>query len=111
MALANLGYRSKLRALAARIKELVMNVFGRPQLLMVAALLVAAPAFAQTPQAQTQTNPAQKSQPHKQPTQDGNSPTTVGPASKAHKQKTQGDLPEVGPASGAYKGNVPRSQY
>jgi hypothetical protein len=88
-----------------------MNVFGRSQLLMVAGLLIAAPALAQTPQAQTQTSPAQKSQAQKQPTQDGNSPTTVGPASKASKQKTEGDLPEVGPASGAYNGNVPRSKY
>lgn len=88
-----------------------MNVFGRPQVLIVAGLLIAAPALAQTPQGQTQMSQTQKSQAQKQPTQDGNSPTTVGPASKAYKQKTQGDLPEVGPASGAYKGNVPRSQY
>jgi hypothetical protein len=97
------------------IRELVMKAFGRSQLLMVAGLLLAAPALAQSPQGQ------------KQPTQDGNSPTTVGPGSAASKQqtqnmahsdpsgakkqKTQGDLPEVGPASGAYKGNVPRSQY
>jgi hypothetical protein len=88
-----------------------MKLIGHSQLLMVAGLLVAAPALAQTPQAQTETNQTQKSQAQKQPTQDGNSPTTVGPASKAYKQETQGDLPEVGPASGAYKGNVPRSKY
>jgi hypothetical protein len=45
---------------------------------------MAAPAFAQTPAT-------------KQKTQDGNSPTMVGPASKAYKQQTQslshGDAP------------------
>jgi hypothetical protein len=57
-----------------------------------AGLLIAAPAFAQDPAT-------------KQKTQDGNSPTMVGPASGAYKQKTQdGNSPTmVGPASGAYK--------
>src|ERR1700744_6138332 len=53
----------------------------------VAILLLAAPAFAQTPAT-------------KQKTQDGNSPTTVGPASKAgkaYKQPTQGLPPGLGP--------------
>jgi hypothetical protein len=59
---------------------------------MGASLLMAAPVFAQTT-------------PQKQQTQDGNSPTTVGPGSAAYKQKTQdGNSPTmVGPASGAYK--------
>jgi hypothetical protein len=40
----------------------------------------------------------------KQKTQDGNSPTQVGPASGAYKQQTDGNSPPmVGPASGAYK--------
>jgi len=57
-----------------------------------AGLLIAAPAFAQDSAT-------------KQKTQDGNSPTTVGPGSAAYKQKTQdGNSPTmVGPASGAYK--------
>ena len=54
--------------------------------------LMAAPAFAQS----TAT---------KQKTQDGNSPTMVGPGSKAYKQQTQdGNSPTmVGPGSKAYK--------
>ena len=99
---------------------------GHSPLLVVASLLIAAPAFLQTAQAQTPASQTQTPQVKKQATQDGNSPTTVGPASKAYKQKTQsmahsdpsaykqktqGDLPEVGPASGAYNGNVPRSKY
>jgi hypothetical protein len=90
-----------------------MKVLGRFQSVLVASLLVAAPAFAQSSQ-------------ETHPMQGGNSPATVGSnaqtkqktqsltrsdPSTAYKQKTQGDLPEVGPASGAYKGNVPRSQY
>jgi hypothetical protein len=50
----------------------------------IGALLMAAPALAQTPAT-------------KQKTQDGNSPTTVGPAGKAYKQNTQGLPPGVGP--------------
>jgi hypothetical protein len=90
-----------------------MKIFGRPGIVILTGLLGAAPAFAQTPQPQNQTSQAQKptSQVQKQRTQDGNSPTTVGPASKAYKQRTQGDLPEVGPASGAYNGNSLRSKY
>jgi hypothetical protein len=53
-------------------------------------LLRAAPAFAQTE------TPGQK-----QATQDGNSPTTVGPGSKAYKQKSQ-SLAHSDPGS-AYK--------
>ena len=58
-----------------------------------AAMLLAAPAFAQS-------TPATK-----QKTQDGGGPTQVGPASGAYKQKTQdgGSPTMVGPASGAYK--------
>jgi hypothetical protein len=57
-----------------------------------AGLLMAAPAFAQ-------------SDAQKQKTQDGNSPTTVGPGSGAYKQKTQdGNSPTtVGPGSAAFK--------
>ena len=59
-------------------------------IIMMAGLLAAAPAFAQT-QAQKQKTQA-----------DG--PAMVGPASGAYKQKTQADGPAmVGPASGAYK--------
>jgi hypothetical protein len=90
-----------------------MKIFGRTQGVLFASLLIATPAFAQAPQTQKQTPPAhvQTSQAQKQKTQDGNSPTTVGPASGAYKQKTQGSLPEVGPASGAYNGNVQHSRY
>jgi len=90
-----------------------MKIFGRPSLVILAGLLGAAPAFAQTTQSQNQTSQAQKpaSEVKKQRTQDGNSPTTVGPGSKAYKQQTQGDLPEVGPASKAYNGNSLRSKY
>jgi hypothetical protein len=96
-----------------RLKELVMKILGRPSLVILAGLLGAAPAFAQTTQSQNQTSQAQKpaSEVKKQRTQDGNSPTTVGPGSKAYKQQTQGDLPEVGPASKAYNGNSLRSKY
>jgi hypothetical protein len=79
------------------------------QIVMIAGLLIAAPAFAQAPQ--TQQPKQQTAQAKKQKTQDGNSPTTVGPGSRAYKQQTQGDLPEVGPASGAYSGNSLRSKY
>ncbi len=75
------------------MRTLRLSVFAA-----AAGLLMAAPAFAQTPT-------------HKQRT-DGNSPTMVGPASGASKQRTDGDSPTmVGPASGAYKqrtdGNSP----
>jgi hypothetical protein len=63
-----------------------MNKF-RIAAIAMGALLMAAPAFAQTPAT-------------KQKTQDGNSPTTVGPASKAgkaYKQPTQGLPPGLGP--------------
>jgi hypothetical protein len=99
--------------IAGLMQELDMKVSGRPQRVLFASLLIAGPAFAQAPQTQKQTPPApaQASQAPNQNKQDDNSPTTVGPDSDASKQKTQGDLPEVGPASGAYKGNVPRSKY
>jgi hypothetical protein len=79
---------------------------------MGAALLMAAPAFAQTDATKQKTqdgnSPAQvgpASGAYKQKTQDGNSPAMVGPASGAYKQKTQdgGSPTMVGPASGAYK--------
>jgi hypothetical protein len=100
--------------LVLKIEGFVMKVLGRSQLVLVASLLIAAPAFAQSTQGQTQ------------PTQGGSSPASIGSGTTtkqktqsmahaaptgAYKQKTQGDLPEVGPASGAYKGNVPHSQY
>jgi hypothetical protein len=68
-----------------------MKTLTLAMLAMGAGLLVAGPSFAQTAE--------------KQKTQDGNSPTTVGPGSAAYKQKTQdgGSPTMVGPASGAYK--------
>jgi hypothetical protein len=73
-------------------QEFVMKAIRLSVIAIGAGLLMAAPAFAQTPAT-------------KQKTQDGNSPTMVGPASGAYKQKTQdGNSPTmVGPASGAYK--------
>jgi len=82
----------------------------RLSLIAMGALLVAAPAFAQTPATKQKTQDGNSpttvgpgSKAYKQQTQDGNSPTTVGPGSKAYKQQTQGELPQVGPASKAYK--------
>ena len=80
-------------------------------LAMGAGLLLAAPAFAQsaakqnTQDGNSPTTVGPGSAAYKQKTQDGNSPTTVGPGSAAYKQKTQdGNSPTmVGPASGAYK--------
>jgi hypothetical protein len=90
------------------MKTLRLAVFA-----MGAGLLMAAPAFAQTTPAQKQktqdgnspTTVGPGSAAYKQKTQDGNSPTTVGPGSAAYKQKTQdgGSPTMVGPASGAYK--------
>jgi hypothetical protein len=71
-----------------------MKKLSLTPVIMIAGLLAAAPAFAQTT-------------PKKQATQDGNSPTTVGPGSKAYKQSTDGDSPTiVGPGSKAYKQNT-----
>jgi len=85
----------------------------RLSVVAMGALLMAAPAFAQTTPATKQktqdgNSPAQvgpASGAYKQKTQDGGSPTVVGPASGAYKQKTQdgGSPTMVGPASGAYK--------
>jgi hypothetical protein len=73
-----------------RTQELIMKTSHLSVLAMGAALLMAAPAFAQTSPAPQKT--------------DGDSPTTVGPGSKAFKQKTDGDgLTQVGPGSKAYK--------
>jgi hypothetical protein len=73
------------------IREFIMKFLKLSPIFMIAGLLVAAPAFAQT------------STPEKQKT-DGNGPPMVGPASKAFKQSTDGDGPPmVGPASKAYK--------
>jgi hypothetical protein len=72
-------------------RSVLMKTLTLAMLAMGAGLLVAGPSFAQTAE--------------KQKTQDGNSPTTVGPGSAAYKQKTQdgGSPTMVGPASGAYK--------
>jgi hypothetical protein len=110
-----------------------MKILRLSVLAMGAGLLVAAPAFAQTPAQKQKTQDGnspttvgpgsaaykQKTQDgnspttvgpgsaaYKQKTQDGSSPTMVGPASGAYKQKTQGELPQVGPASKAYKQNT-----
>jgi hypothetical protein len=90
-------------------QEIVMKSV-RLSLIAMGALLVAAPAFAQTPATKQNTQDGNSpttvgpgSKAYKQQTQDGNSPTTVGPGSKAYKQQTQGELPQVGPASKAYK--------
>lgn len=67
-----------------------MKFFSISAALMVAGVLVAAPAFAQQG-------------PGKQKT-DGDGLPMVGPGSKAYKQQTDGDgLPMVGPGSKAYK--------
>jgi hypothetical protein len=74
-----------------------------------AALLMAAPAFAQTSPAKQKTDGDSPttvgpgSAAYKQKT-DGSSPTVTGPGSMASKQRTDGDSPTiVGPGSGAYK--------
>jgi hypothetical protein len=92
-------------------QEIVMKSL-RLSLIAMGALLMAAPAFAQTPATKQQTQDGNSpttvgpaSGAYKQKTQDGNSPTMVGPGSKAYKQQTQGELPMVGPGSKAYKQN------
>ena len=80
---------------------------------LAAGLFATVPAFAQTTPAQKQqtqdgnspTTVGPGSLASKQRTQDGNSPTTVGPGSLASKQRTQdGNSPTVvGPGSQAYK--------
>jgi hypothetical protein len=93
-------------------QEFVMKILSLSVIAMGAGLLMAAPAFAQTTPVQKQqtqdgnspTTVGPGSAAYKQKTQDGNSPTMVGPGSAAYKQKTQADGPAmVGPASGAYK--------
>jgi hypothetical protein len=94
-------------------QELAMKTLRLSVLAMGAGLLLAAPAFAQSTPATKQntqdgnspTTVGPGSAAYKQKTQDGNSPTMVGPASGAYKQKTQdgGSPTMVGPASGAYK--------
>jgi hypothetical protein len=57
---------------------------------VAASLLVSAPGFAQpNPESSKQTVQKQKT--------DGNDPTTVGPGSGAHKQRTQGLPPGARP--------------
>jgi hypothetical protein len=68
-----------------------MKALGFSPIIMIAVLLTIAPALAQTTS-------------QKQASHNGNSTTTVGPASKAYKQSTDGDSPTiVGPGSKAYK--------
>jgi hypothetical protein len=78
-----------------------MKILRFRPIVAAAMLLASAPAFAQssttpTPQTQNGKTPAttQRSQ--------GELPM-VGPASGAYKQRTQADPPTIGPASGAYK--------
>jgi hypothetical protein len=78
-----------------------MKILRLLPVLAAAGLLTTSSAFAQsttTPTPQTQDGKAPAT---KQQTQ-GQLPM-VGPASGAYKQQTQGQLPMVGPASGAYK--------
>ena len=93
-----------------------MKLLNLSVIAMAAGLLVAAPAFAQTPTPDTHAAAQKQHTQNDNPTTvgsaskvskqrtDGDSPTTVGPASGASKQRTDGDGPStVGPASGAYK--------
>jgi hypothetical protein len=74
-----------------------MRISALSGALLAAGMLIAVPAFAQSP------TDAPKTGVQKQRT-DGDSPTMVGPGSQASKQKTDGgSLPMVGPGSGAYK--------
>ena len=69
--------------------------------LVIAGVFLASPVFAQTSSdSSRQMTQTDKKKAQKQPTQ-GELPQ-VGPASGAYKQPTQGALPTVGPASGAY---------
>ena len=86
-----------------------MNRLKISAILLATGMLAAAPVLAQTAQKQrtqdgnSPTTVGPGSQASKQRT-DGNSPTTVGPGSMAYKQRTDGASPPmVGPASGAYK--------
>jgi len=74
-----------------------MSIRAVSSAFLAAGLLVAAPAFAQSTASPTKVE--------KQKTDgDGGSPTTVGPGSKAFKQRTDGDSPTVvGPGSQAFK--------
>ena len=89
-----------------------MKLLNLSATIMAAGLLAAVPAFAQTAAQKQQTQDGSSpttvgpgSAASKQRTQDGNSPTTVGPGSTAYKQRTQdgGSPTMVGPGSGAYK--------
>jgi hypothetical protein len=66
-----------------------MRILPAAAALMVASVLIAAPVFAQS-------STKQKT--------DGDSPTTVGPGSKAYKQKTQ-SLSHADPNAGMAKQN------
>lgn len=85
-----------------------MKKFNCFAIAMTAVSLMVAPAFAQAPATQVQ----QQQQPN------GNAANAAASAtgaprsqypSGASKQQTQGDLPEVGPASKAYYGNTVHS--
>jgi hypothetical protein len=98
--------------------EVIMKTLNRSLIALIIGLPISSLALAPIALAQTQTTQDGKTSPPvvhhnatKQRTQDGNSPTTVGPASGAYKQRTQGALPDIGPASGAYNGNVQHSKY
>ena len=77
-----------------------MKILPVSAALIAAGLLVGGPVWAQTG---ADKPPAASGQ--KQRTQDGGSPTTVGPGSAAYKQRTQdgGSPTTVGPGSSAYK--------
>jgi hypothetical protein len=89
------------------LQEFMMNKSSSWPIAVIAGLLIAAPAFAQTQDQSGQTgNP--------KTVQHTNLPATVHHshyATGAQKQKTQAELPEVGPASQAYYGNTQRSKY
>ena len=83
-----------------------MNKLNSWSIAIMASLLIAAPAFAQAQQTQTQ---------HQQNGESSNPGNASGQHSQyssgVHKQKTQGDITEVGPGSKAYYGNTQHSKY
>jgi hypothetical protein len=100
------------------LTETTMNLHRLFPIAVGVGLLVSAPAFAQesrtkqhTPDAPSPITGGLVGSGARQNAQYGNSPATGGRASGARKQQTQGELPEVGPASGAYHGNTQHSRY
>jgi ABC-type transport system substrate-binding protein len=77
-----------------------MKILSVSAALIAAGLLVGGPVWAQPSPDKSAAASGQK-----QRTQDGGSPTTVGPGSAAYKQRTQdgGGPTMVGPGSSAYK--------